>query len=94
MLVTFCSKCGNEETSGKSFCSKCGSNLLASNRETPISPNRRSNWWYLLSIIMAPIGAIITYFVIRHDDPEKAKNCLIIGFIIFVFGLVMGFAMS
>ena len=92
--MTFCSKCGNEEMSDKNFCSKCGSGLLANGKQTAVTPNRRSNWWYVLSIFLAPIGAIIAYFIIRHDDPEKAKNCLILGFIIFVIGLFMGFVMG
>ena len=94
MLMTFCSKCGNEEMSDKNFCSKCGSELFANGKKTTITAKRRSNWWYILSIFIAPIGAIIAYFVIRGDDPEKAKNCLIIGAIIFVIGFVMGISIG
>ena len=28
---------------------------------------------------MGLIGGIIAYFVLRHDDPRKAKNCLYLG---------------
>ena len=36
----------------------------------------RSNWWFLLPIFLGIIGGIIAYFVLRHDDNKKAKNCL------------------
>lgn len=35
--MTFCSKCGNEETSDKSFCSKCGTKLTIAENDTPRS---------------------------------------------------------
>lgn len=89
--MTFCSSCGNEETTDKDFCSKCGSKLVPTTQGFNI-PRRRSNWWYLLSIFISPIGGIIAYFIIKNDDPEKAKNCLIIGFILFAIGFVIGFA--
>lgn len=39
----------------------------------------RSRWWYLLPIFFKVIGGIIAYFVLRDDDPKKAKNCLFLG---------------
>ncbi len=39
----------------------------------------RSGWWYLLPIFLGVVGGIIGYFVIRHDDPKKAKNCMYLG---------------
>jgi len=51
----------------------------------------RSRWWYLLAILFTPLGGIIAYFVIKNDDPSKAKNCLWLGFILFAIGLVVGF---
>ncbi len=52
------------------------------------SINPRSNWWFLLPIFMAIIGGVIAYFVLRHDDPKKAKNCLYLGIILTVVGIV------
>ena len=54
----------------------------------------RSNWWFLLPIFMGLIGGIIAYFVLRNDDPRKAKNCLYLGIVLAVigFGLNMLFA--
>ncbi len=46
----------------------------------------RSNWWFLLPIFMGLIGGIIAYFVLRGDDPKKAKNCLYLGLILFGIG--------
>jgi len=44
----------------------------------------KSKWWYLFPILLGIIGGVIAYFLIRHDDPKKAKNCIIIGIILTV----------
>ncbi len=49
----------------------------------------RSNWWYLLPILLSIIGGLISYFAIKNDDLKKAKNCLCIG-LILSFGLIGG----
>lgn len=49
----------------------------------------RSNWWYLLPILFSILGGLISYFAIRHDDPKKAKNCLIVGIVLFVVPLII-----
>ena len=43
---------------------------------------RRSSLWFLLPIVFNVIGGIIAYFVIKEDDPKKAKNCLYLGLIL------------
>ena len=48
---------------------------------------RRSNLWFLLPIFLGLIGGIIAYFVLRQDDPKKAKNCLYLGIILAIIGL-------
>ena len=40
---------------------------------------RRSGAWFLLPIFLGIVGGVIAYFVLRHDDPSKAKNCLLLG---------------
>jgi len=40
---------------------------------------KRSNFWYILPIILGFLGGIIAYFVLRKSDPKKSKICLIIG---------------
>ena len=49
----------------------------------------RSNWWYLLPILLSFIGGLISYFVIKHDDPKKAKYCLCVG-LLLSFGFIGG----
>lgn len=43
---------------------------------------RRSSFWFLLPILFNIIGGIIAFFVIREDDPKKARNCLFLGLIL------------
>lgn len=49
----------------------------------------RSNFWFLLPIFLGLIGGIIAYFVLRHDDPKKAKNCLYLGIVLAVIGVML-----
>jgi hypothetical protein len=42
----------------------------------------RSRWWYLLPIFFQIFGGVIAYFVLRNDDPKKAKNCLWLGIVL------------
>ena len=53
----------------------------------------RSNWWFLLPILFGIIGGIIAYFVLRSDDPKKAKNCLLLSIVLFVIGIGIQFAL-
>ena len=50
---------------------------------------RRSSLWFLLPIIFNIIGGIIAYFVIKDDDPKKAKNCLYLGLILAVIPILL-----
>jgi len=55
-----------------------------------MNPERpRSNWWYLLPILLSIIGGLISYFAIKKDDLKKAKNCLCVG-LILSFGFIGG----
>ena len=58
---------------------------------------RRSSLWSLLPILFNVIGGVIAYFIIKDDDPRKAKNCLLLGiiltaisFAIFVIPILIG----
>jgi len=55
-------------------------------------PQERSNWWYLLPILLGIIGGLIAFFVLRKDDPIKARNCLYIGIALMVIGIVLNVA--
>ena len=39
-----------------------------------------------MPILFGLIGGIIAYFVLRGDDPKKAKNCLYLGLVMFGIG--------
>ena len=53
-------------------------------------PDRsRSNAWFLLPIFFGVIGGIIAFFVLRQDDPQKARNCLYLGIIFMIIGIVV-----
>ena len=48
----------------------------------------RSNFWFLLPIFLGLIGGVIAYFVLRNDDPRKAKNCLYLGIVLAIIGIL------
>ena len=52
------------------------------------SEKPRSNLWFLLPILFGVIGGIIAFFILRHDDPRKAKNCLYLGLVFMVIGII------
>jgi len=43
---------------------------------------RRSSLWFLLPIIFNIFGGLVAYFVIRDDDPKRARSCLLLGTIL------------
>ena len=49
----------------------------------------RSSFWFLLPIIFNVVGGVIAYFVIKEDDPKKAKNCLYLGLILAAIPVVL-----
>jgi len=50
----------------------------------------RSGFWYLLPIVFGIIGGVIAYFVIKQDDPIKAKNCLYLGIALLILDILVG----
>jgi len=54
---------------------------------------RRSNWWFLLPILLTIVGGIIAYFVLRHDDPQKARNCLMLGAVLLVIHIALAYVL-
>ncbi|HXV65847.1 MAG TPA: hypothetical protein VD731_01290 [Nitrosopumilaceae archaeon] len=57
-----------------------------------MSFEKKSNFWFLLPILLGLIGGIIAFFVLRKDDPRKAKNCLYLGIILFGIGIIINLA--
>lgn len=53
---------------------------------------KRSNWWFLVPILLGLIGGIIAFFVLKRDDPKKAKNCLYLGVGLFLIGVIINLA--
>lgn len=45
--------------------------------------------WYLLPIFVGLIGGIIAYWVLRRDDPKKAKKCLYLGIVLAIIGIII-----
>ena len=54
----------------------------------------RSNVWFLLPILFGVIGGIIAFFILRQDDPRKAKNCLYLGIIFMIIGIIFNIAIT
>jgi uncharacterized membrane protein len=58
-------------------------------------PNKtRSNAWFLLPILFGMIGGIIAFFILRQDDPQKAKNCLYLGIVFMVIGIIFNIVIA
>ena len=49
----------------------------------------KSNAWFLLPIFFGIIGGIIAFFILRKDDPRKARNCLYLGILFMIFGIIL-----
>ena len=54
----------------------------------------RSNTWFLLPIFFGMIGGIIAFFILRKDDPQKAKNCLYVGIVFMIIGIMLNIAIA
>ena len=71
---------------------RIGSGILDMFRQDHNSRRYRSRLWYLLPVIFNLPGGIVSFFAIRYDDMDKAKNCLLLGIILFVPFLLLGAA--
>ena len=50
---------------------------------------RRSSLWFLLPIVFNVLGGLVAYFVIRDDDPKKARSCLLLGIILAAIPILL-----
>ena len=58
-------------------------------------PNKvRSNAWFLLPIFFGMIGGIIAFFILRQDDHQKAKNCLYLGIVFMIIGIIFNIVIT
>lgn len=54
----------------------------------------RSNAWFLLPIFFGMIGGIIAFFILRKDDPRKARNCLYLGLVFMMIGIIFNIVIA
>ncbi len=54
----------------------------------------RSNTWFLLPIFFGMIGGIIAFFILRKDDPQKARNCLYVGIVFMIIGIMLNITIA
>lgn len=52
-------------------------------------PAKRSNLWHIAPILFGIIGGVVAFFVLRKDDPIKARNCLVIGIGMMIAGILI-----
>jgi hypothetical protein len=50
---------------------------------------RRSSLWFLLPVVFNVLGGIVAYFVIRDDDPKKARSCLLLGIVLAAIPMLL-----
>ena len=51
----------------------------------------RSRFWYAVPILLGILGGIVAYFALRHDNPGMARTCLILGAILTVVPIALGY---
>ena len=49
----------------------------------------RSPLWYELPLLFYVIGGIISFLIIRKDDPVKAKRCLVLGIVLTAIPILL-----
>ncbi len=77
-----CNSCGT--IISENICPKCGIKVTYENQKKKGS----AVGWYLLSFIFGIIGGLIGYVALRQENPGAASNCLIIGVIMMVLGII------
>lgn len=63
---------------------KAGDRVLGLFRQDHAAVRYRSRLWYLLPVLFNLPGGLVAFFATRHDDPDKAKNCLLLGIILCI----------
>jgi len=58
------------------------------------SEKSRSNVWFLLPIFFGIIGGVIAFIVLRKDDSRKARNCLYLGIVFMIIGIVVNIVVA
>ena len=71
---------------------KVGDGLLYLFRQDHKANRYRSRLWYILPVLFNLPGGIVAFLAIRYDDPDKAKNCLLLGIILLLPLVLLGIA--
>lgn len=75
-----------------SILHKVGGGVLELFRQDHKADRYRSRLWYMLPVLFNLPGGIVAFLAIRHDDPDKAKNCLLLGIILLIPLILLGVA--
>ncbi|MBI1658712.1 MAG: hypothetical protein IS632_08070 [Thaumarchaeota archaeon] len=71
---------------------KVGGGILELFRQDHRADRYRSRLWYMLPVLFNLPGGIVAFLAIRHDDLDKAKNCLLLGIILLIPLILLGIA--
>ena len=71
---------------------KVGSGVLDLFKQDHKAYRYRSRLWYMLPVLFNLPGGIVAFLAIRHDDLDKAKNCLLLGIILLLPLVLLGIA--
>jgi hypothetical protein len=69
---------------------RVGDGMLELFRQDHKADRYRSRLWYMLPVLFNLPGGIVSFLAIRHDDLDKAKNCLLLGIILFIPLILLG----
>ncbi len=71
---------------------KVGGGILDLFRQDHKADRYRSRLWHILPVLFNLPGGIVAFLAIRHDDLDKAKNCLLLGIILLIPLILLGIA--
>ena len=86
--MTNCYFCGKELPQGSNYCASCDHETIT---ENPFEKRykKRPYLWYLLPLFLGIVGGVIAYLIIKKNEPQTGKYCLIIGGVVTVVGIVL-----
>ena len=79
--MKFCVDCGTEIDIRVEICPHCGIRQPELQRIKPVS-----DWWYALPLCFGILGGVVAWMGVRNDNPPKATNMIVVGFISCTLG--------